>query len=361
MSKSVKLRTLQGSGPPAAARGKGRRWAGAAIAAATTLVIGTGTAWLTIGYAGAAVGAGGLEGYAAISGDGHGPTTGGAGGPTVTVTSLSALQSAVASSGPETIMVNGLFSGSGEVPVASNKTIIGVGANSGLTGIGLSMTGKSGANVSNVIIRNMNISFVTASSGDGDAIHLQYADHVWVDHNNLSSDMTHGKDFYDGLVDITHASDNVSVSWNRLHDHYKVSLAGHSDSNGSEDTGHLHVTYYDNYFQNFGSRTPSLRFGTGHVYNNYFVNGSTGVDSREGAQMLVQNSVFSNVGTPIETCCESNVDGFVNQSGNDFGGGTNNITQTGTFTSPPYSFTLIPASQVVSTVTAGAGTGKIGF
>jgi pectate lyase len=302
----------------------------------------------------------GMQGFATVSGDGHGATTGGAGGPTVTVTSLSALESAAASSGPQTIMVNGLFSGSGEVTVASNKTIIGVGANSGLTGIGLSMQGKSGANVYNVIIRNMNISYVTAASGDGDAIHIQYADHIWVDHNNLFSDMTHGKDYYDGLVDITHASDYVSVSWNYIHDHYKVSLVGDSDNNGAEDTGHLHVTYYDNYFQNFDSRTPSLRFGTGHVFNNYFVNGSTGVDSREGAQMLVQNNVFVNVGTPIETCCESAVDGFVNQSGNDFGTGTNDITQTGTFTSPPYSYTLISTSQVASTVTAGAGTGKIG-
>jgi len=301
-----------------------------------------------------------MQGFATLSGDGHGATTGGSGGPTVTVTSLSALESAAAVSGPEIIRVNGMFSGSGEVKVASNKTIIGVGANSGLTGIGLSMQGKSGANVHNVIIQNMNISFVTAASGDGDAIHIQYADHIWVDHNNLFSDMTHGKDFYDGLVDITHASDFVTVSWNYIHDHFKVSLVGDSDSNGAEDTGHLHVTYYDNYFQNFDSRTPSLRFGTGHVFNNYFVNGSTGVDSREGAQMLVQNNVFVNVGTPIETCCESKVDGFVNQSGNDFGTGTNNITQTGNFTSPPYSYTLIPTAQVASTVTAGAGTGKIG-
>jgi len=120
------------------------------------------------------------------------------------------------------------------------------------------------------------------------------------------------------------------------------------------------VTYYDNYFQNFDSRTPSLRFGTGHVFNNYFVNGNTGVNSRMGAQMLVQNNVFVNVGTPIMTCCLSNEDGFVNQSGNNFGTGTNNITQTGTFTTPPYSYTLIPTSSVVSTVTAGAGTGKIG-
>jgi pectate lyase len=76
--------------------------------------------------------------------------------------------------------------------------------------------------------------------------------------------------------------------------------------------------------------------------------------------MLVQNNVFENVGTPIETCCESDVDGLVNQSGNTLGTGTGNITQTGTFTTPPYSFTLAPVSSVASAVTAGAGTGKIG-
>jgi pectate lyase len=296
-----------------------------------------------------------MEGFAAISGDGHGPTTGGNGGPTVTVTSLSQLETEAARSGPEIIMVNGLFPGSGEVQVSSDKSIIGVGSGSGLTGLGLSME-----NVDNVIIQNMNISKVTAASGDGDAVHIQSADHIWVDHNNLSSDMSHGKDFYDGLIDITHAGDYVSVSWNYIHDHFKVSLVGHSDSNGTEDTGHLKVTYYDNFFQNFDSRTPSLRFGTGHVFNNYFVNGSTAVDSRMGAQMLVQNNVFSNVDHPIMTCCLSSEDGFVNQSGNDFGGGTNDITQTGTFTSPPYSFTLEPTDTVVGTVTAGAGTGKTG-
>ena len=303
----------------------------------------------------AAAAVGSPVGYAAISGGGHGPTTGGAGGATVTVTSLSALQTEAAKTATETIRVNGLFSGSGEVSVASNKTIIGVGANSGLTGIGLKV--KNGFNV---IIQNLNISKVTAASGDGDAVHIEHADHIWVDHNNLFSDMNNGKDFYDGLVDISHAGDFVTVSWNRIHDHFKVSLVGHSDSNASEDTGHLHVTYHHNSFTNFDSRTPSLRFGTGHVFNNTFTNGSTGVHSRENAQMLVQNNVFRSVGTPIETTGDSPVDGFVNQSGNDFGGGTNKITQTGTFTRPPYSFTLDPTANVAANVANGAGTGKLG-
>jgi len=238
--------------------------------------------------------------------------------------------------------------------VASNKTIVGVGANSGLTGCGLNMR-----DVNNVIVQNMKIAKVEASHGNGDAIHIDGATHLWIDHNDLSSDTTHGTDFYDGLLDITHAADLITVSWNYLHDHIKCSLIGHSDSNGSEDTGHLRVTYHHNFFNNCDQRMPSLRFGTGHVYNNYFVNGTTGVHSRMGAQMLVQNNVWRNVGTPIETTRDSDVDGFVNESGNDFGGGTNLITQIGNFTNPPYSFSLTATSSVISVVTAGAGTGKV--
>jgi len=50
---------------------------------------------------------------------------------------------------------------------------------------------------------------------------------------------TTAKDHYDGLVDITHASDYVTVPRNTFKNHYKGSLVGHSDYNASEDTGHL--------------------------------------------------------------------------------------------------------------------------
>lgn len=291
-----------------------------------------------------------VDGYATVSGT----TTGGSGGPTITVTSAAALLTAAKATTKQTILVDGLFTCSTEIRVASDKTIQGVGANSGLIGCGINMKA-----VNNVIIRNMKISKVQASTGNGDAIHIDHSTHLWIDHNDLSSDTTHGTDFYDGLLDITHAADFVTVSWNFLHDHIKCSLIGHSDSNASEDTGHLRVTYHDNYFRNCDQRMPSLRFGTGHIYNNFFENGSTGVHSRQGAQTLVQNNVWRNVKTPIETTKDSKIDGFTNQSGNDFGGATNLITQTGSFTSPPYSFTLADTASVISRVTAGAGTGKI--
>ena len=55
-----------------------------------------------------------------------------------------------------------------------------------------------------------------------------------------------------------------------FHNHWKTSLIGHSDNNGAEDKGHLRITYANNYWKDIGSRAPSLRFGTAHVYNNYY-------------------------------------------------------------------------------------------
>ncbi|MBN1170979.1 MAG: polysaccharide lyase family 1 protein [Micromonosporaceae bacterium] len=317
-----------------------------ALAAASAVVVVGG-----IVFAQGALAASGADGFASLNGG----TTGGSGGSTVTVTSLSALTKQAKSSTKLIVKVRGSFTCSSDVVVASNKTIVGVGSGSGLTGCGLSL--KKGTK--NVIIQNMKIAKVKSGNGNGDAVHIDGATNVWVDHNDLSSDKNSGKDYYDGLCDITHAADYITVSWNKFHDHYKGTLVGHSDSNTSEDTGHLRVTYHHNYFYNINSRTPSLRFGKGHVYNNYFVNGSTGVHSRMGAQMLVQNNVFVNVSTPVQTNVDSDQDGYVNLSGNDFGSGTNKISKTGSFTSPGYSYSLTAISSVKSTVTAGAGTGKI--
>ncbi|WP_069805275.1 pectate lyase family protein [Thermogemmatispora onikobensis] len=283
-------------------------------------------------------------------------TTGGAGGSVTTVSTLSALQNAVKGSSPKIVYVSGTITGDTDVDVGSNTSIIGVGSTASLVGISLSLK-----DVSNVIIRNLSISFVRADGNtSGDAIHIEHSQHVWVDHNNLFSDMDHGKDYYDGLVDITHASDYITVSWNRLHDHYKVSLVGHSDSNASEDTGHLHVTYHHNWFYSVNSRLPSLRFGTGHIYNNYYQNvDGSAIHSRMGAQVLVENNVFRNVDVALTTTGDSPQDGFANARGNDYGGATVDITQVGTFTTAPYNYTLDPVSDLINEVTTYSGVGIV--
>lgn len=278
-------------------------------------------------------------------------TTGGGGATAVTVSSLAAFKAAVTGSTAKVVRVNGLISLSGQVDVGSNTTVLGVGSSSGFTGGGLRLK-----KVTNVVVRNLNISKPLAPA---DGIEVQASTKVWIDHNSFSADRSHDKDYYDGLLDINHAADNVTVSWNSFREHFKGSLVGHSDNNAGEDTGHLRVTYHHNRFSNVYSRIPSLRFGTGHFYNNYVDGAETACHSRMGAQMLVENNVFRNTGVAVTTNRSSDVDGYANLRGNDLGGAATEISRTGSFTSPPYSYTPESASTVVASVTSGAGAGKL--
>ncbi|KAB8290762.1 hypothetical protein EYC80_008399 [Monilinia laxa] len=278
----------------------------------------------------------------------NGGTTGGKGGATTTVSTLAQFTDAVTNDAvARVIVVSGTITGSVKVRVGSNKTIVGKkGAT--LVGVGLYINKSA-----NVIVRNIVSQKVLA--GNGDAIGVQASTNVWIDHVDVSSDLSHGKDYYDGLIDITHASDWVTVSNSYLHDHYKVSLIGHSDKNGAEDTGHLTVTQHNNYWSNIGSRTPSFRFGTGHIYNSYFLNANTGIDTRDGAQILVQSNVFRNVSEPIAALYSDDT-GYANAFDNDLGGYTN-TAPVGSLTasSVPYSYSLLGSGNVVAAVVGTAG------
>lgn len=193
----------------------------------------------------------------------NGGTTGGKGGTTTTVASLAEFTAAVGKktdTEAKVIYIKGAITGATKVNIGSNKSIIGTDSSASLNGIGLYVDKSK-----NVIIQNLKISKVLASNGD--AIGIQASTNVWVDHVEVSSDLDHDKDYYDGLLDVSHASDWVTISNTYIHDHYKASLVGHSESNGAEDKGHLHVTYANNYWNNVGSRAPSVRFGTVHIFN----------------------------------------------------------------------------------------------
>lgn len=276
--------------------------------------------------------------YPAAIGFGAG-TTGGAGGSTVTVSSTSAFLSAVQSSSPTVVQVSGTISLSGMNKVASNKTIVGLGTSGRLTGGGLNIS-----KVSNVIVQNLTIT----GSGD-DNINVEYSTRVFIDHNNLS-------DANDGNLDIKRASDNITVSWNRFSNQDKNALLGHSDSNSSEDSGKLRVTYHHNYFDGVNQRNPRVRFGNPvHVFNNYYRNiGSYGVASTENAGVLVEKNYFENVEDPYHLGEGSSDPGSLvardNYKVNSGAGQTG-----GSVASIPYSYSSDTASNVKSIVTSGAG------
>ncbi|KAL0067966.1 hypothetical protein AAF712_004869 [Marasmius tenuissimus] len=291
-------------------------------------------------------------GYATMNGG----TTGGSGGTVTTVTSLAALQSAVSGDAKKIVIISGTITGNTAVRVGSNTSVLGA-KGSQLNGVGL-----RALDVRNVIIRNVKVSKVLASAGD--AIGVQSSSQVWIDHVDLSSDKDHDKvcgsgqsdprkytdlvSCYDGLLDITHAVTGITVSNSKLSNHYKGSLIGAADTN-TEDVA-MTVTYVGNYFKNIGSRTPSFRFGRGHIHNNYYESCEDGINTRVGAQLLVENNVWTSPKRPLY----STDGGYAVARGNDFGGGSN-TAPAGNFNTAPYQYSLLATGSVKSSVTANAG------
>ncbi|CAI7618085.1 unnamed protein product [Penicillium discolor] len=274
----------------------------------------------------------------------NGGTNGGAGGTTTTVSSYAAFTSAVTGDEAKVVVVDGTITETAkQVRVGSNTSIVGKDSKAILSGFGLLVKEQK-----NVIIRNLGVQKVLADNGD--AIGVQKSTNVWIDHCDVSSDRDHDKDYYDGLIDITHAADFVTVSNTYIHDHWKASLIGHSDSNGDEDTGYLHVTQNNNYWSNINSRGPSFRFGTGHVYNSYYENVSDGINTRQGAQLLVESNTFVGSKKPLY----STDSGYAVANDNDFGSGEN-AAEAGTLKSVPYKYDLLGSTKVKASVVGTAG------
>ena len=174
--------------------------------------------------------------------------------------------------------------------IGSNVTLVGVGKDAQITGANLVVSGAD-----NVIVRNLHLSdaydcFPAWDPTDGstgawnaeyDNLWITGSTHVWVDHNTFddgehppaSLPTVFGVKFetQDGLLDVTNGADLVTASWNVLREHDKTLIIGNSDSR-TTDRGKLRVTLHHNLFEGTGQRTPRVRFGQVHVYNNAYVN-----------------------------------------------------------------------------------------
>lgn len=219
----------------------------------------------------------------------------------MTITNLAELRTTLNSTIPKVIVIDGIIQGDGKtVDVGPNTSIYGSRNGGGLTNGGFRVIRSR-----NVILRNLKVSLSPAptdlilvqnSTNVVRSLHslpprdlvLTHARAQWIDHNDLSNTLEGDKDFHDGACDIVRGSDFVTVSWNNIHNSQKTvrhpqsglssnadelpsspgkMLIGNSETNGPEDIGKLKVTIHPNHFSNLGSRIPSLRFGTGHIYN----------------------------------------------------------------------------------------------
>ncbi|WP_328380634.1 polysaccharide lyase family 1 protein [Micromonospora zamorensis] len=315
----------------------------------------------------------------------NGGTTGGAGGQTVRATTGTAIHAALcgraSSSTPITIEVTGTInhgnttkvSGSScntaagviELKQISNVTIIGVGSGAVFDQLGIHIRDSSNIIIQNVTIRNVKKSGSPTSNG-GDAIGMESTvRNVWVDHVTLEASGGESEG-YDGLFDMKDNTQYVTLSYSILRNSGRGGLVGSSES----DLSNGFITYHHNLYENIDSRTPLLRGGTAHIYNNHYVSlHESGINSRAGAKAKVENNYFRDSKDVLGTFY-TNERGFWQVSGNILdnvtwsGTGSENypagpnLTST-TTVSIPYPYSLDGASCVPDIVrqTVGANTG----
>jgi pectate lyase len=290
----------------------------------------------------------GLIGFASLNAMGQNGVIGGAGGPTVTVTTTQQLLDAIDTVGPLVIRIQGTINITSKQGVRPNKTIIGVGTTAVVNGGGFDFYRSF-----NVMVRN-----ITFTNAEDDAINIgQNSHHIWIDHNRFVSPV-------DGSIDYVRGADYVTISWNHFDHTDKTMLISHSDSNASEDTGHLKVTIHHNFFDNSRQRHPRVRFGEPvHVFNNYFLgNELYGIASTMNGGVLAEGNYFENVPFPCFSTsgyAESGPGRLVQRNNIFVGSGPCEVNGTVTEPSTFYSYTVDNPSTVPATVRNGVGVGKI--
>lgn len=308
----------------------------------------------------------------------NGGTTGGKGGQEVTVTNLEQFKKYVSEKDatPRIIYVKGTLEGAGGgelVAIGSNKTIVGIGTKGKVLKVQFYCK-----NSQNLIIQNLFFSMEGSTLGsDADCISIattgsSKCQNIWIDHctfdNNVSPKQNPSaseKDKYDGLLDIKKNTEYITVSWCVFKNHYKGILVGYTDS----DTFDRKITMHHNAFINISSRTPSYRGGTAHIFNNYWEGSydasvgkyfSTGVNTREGACLLVEGNYFKDVNKTVYCAIDDvKVEGYAQYRNNTFvNSGAETANTCDSFT-PPYTATIEETSSVPATVTKYAGVGVI--
>ncbi|MER5278095.1 pectinesterase family protein [Streptomyces sp. NPDC002809] len=293
------------------------------------------------------------DGYASVSALGQDGTYGGRGGRTVTVRTLADLEKYATATEPYVIVVAAAIAmdpKGKEIKVASDKTIIGSGTSGHIVGGGFFL----GQGVHNVIIRNLTIRDSYAGiwndkDHDWDAIQMDGAHHVWIDHNDL-------RNMADGLIDSRKDTTYLTVSWNRLQHDNKAFGIGWTENTTAD------ITIHHNWFHETEQRNPSTdNVAHAHLYNNYLqddpgtdITASYGNYARGHTDMVLENSYFEGLKNPVTR------DGTATlvQRGSIFAG-TSGRNESGGGTSfdphASYAYTLDSAAEVPALVKAGAG------
>lgn len=297
------------------------------------------------------------QGWAALPGGGfNAPTSGGCNATPVTVTSLAALNTAMAGFTNKVIRVSGTITGT--VNVTANTTLEGV--NGGRINGAIVIDGAI-----NVIVRNLTIVGNNCTDNSDcqeglDAIGISGgAHHVWVDHCDISNGS-------DGNLDVSDAGDFVTVSWTKFsysgtgRDHRFSNLVG-DDDGATADAGKLGVTFHHCWWADrVQERMPRVRYGRVHLFNNLYTSSGNNncVQVGYNANVRLENNVFIGVDNPINSSDYNPNNAAVTSTGNVYTTTTGSSANRGTAWLPSsvtgYTYTLDAANTVEAAVRAGA-------
>lgn len=288
----------------------------------------------------------------------NGGTTGGGSLTPIDVSTAADFKTNVESASPCVVRVVGTIDLGGGVNITSNKTIMGLNTSSTIIGRLGFTTGSS-----NIIIQGLNITNPNYPEKDGISVKNTIT--------NLFITKCTVYDCGDGCIDITTASDFVTVSWCKFYysnpapveNHRFVNLFSASDG-ATGDRGKLRITFHHNWWSSrCDQRMPRGRFGKVHVYNNYYnCSGNTycigvGVES----QLRVESNYFDGINKAWENFNTAGyTPGIIGwNSDNQFMNGTTIPTWIANSYSsvfpPPYAYTLDAGANVKSIVMNGAG------
>ncbi|MEU0389421.1 pectinesterase family protein [Streptomyces chartreusis] len=292
------------------------------------------------------------DGFASVNSLGQNGTYGGRNGKTVTVKTQAELEKYATATEPYVIVVAGTINMNPvgkEIKVQSDKTIVGSGTSGHIVGGGFFL----GSGVHNVIIRNLTIrdsyqGVWNDKDHDFDAIQMDGAHHVWIDHNDL-------RHMADGLIDVRKDSTNVTVSWNKLSDNNKTFGIGWTENVKTD------ITIHHNWIRETEQRNPSTdNAAHAHLYNNFLedapgtdIKSSYGNYSRGATKMVLENSLFQGIRNPVI----KDSGAAVVQRGNSFSGTSGRNESGGTAFDPKayYPYSLDKAADLPSILKSGAG------
>ncbi|MEU5888246.1 pectinesterase family protein [Streptomyces sp. NPDC047461] len=292
------------------------------------------------------------DGFASVNALGQNGTYGGRDGQTVTVKTLADLEKYATAAEPYVIVVAATINMNPvgkEIKVQSDKTIIGAGTSGHIVGGGFFL----GSGVHNVIIRNLTIrdayqGIWNDKDHDFDAVQMDGAHHVWIDHNDL-------RHMADGLIDVRKDSTYVTVSWNKLSQDNKAFGIGWTENVVTD------ITIHHNWIRETEQRNPSTdNAAHAHLYNNFLedvadtdIKSSYGNYSRGATKMVLENSYFQGVNNPVIKDSTATIV----QKGNTFVGTSGRNESGGTAFDPKtyYAYTLDKTADVPALLKSGGG------